>query len=857
VGGVRDVRGSRHVSASGSTLACNRIPDGSLLWTTTIAGTFGYDIHITARGDIFTVVDSTAIVVFDGLTGVQLASFTIASLGFWPSKFADRVVGGVDYVALCGLVGAVLKNSGGGWQLTWTAGGQFRSHFLAMGPEYIYRAVNLTSIDVSFQRHKWDESGIQAGVQTSAAASLLPNVKPLHYDEDSDSVIALTHTTINVFDADLSSSLASATPPAQLTNLGQLLCERMKSGDGEVGFRAAAAGASFYFYRISDLALLRTVTATADWDGYGSQTLSVAMIPDWGAAFVNYDTGRYWFMPRLARAQVPLADILTAECTLAGLACDATAITASVRGYAAREAMAPRAIIEDLMRTQFFDMTQIGGVLTFIPRASTPVRTITYADMGMRADATAENVEIVREEFADINDLPASVQISAPVVTADYRTGSQIVSRPEGLDGTTAPLHYSTALVMSDDEAAQAADILFNEMRDAMAVYRTALGSKYLELAPGDVVTLPLDAARSTPAVVTRIEGGTVLEIEARRRSIVYTSDAVGQPTPGNGGGSLIGVAPLQFVPIDTHLLRSGDDSDSFYAGVARADLGAFMAATVYRSTDGGGSYSSWAAFAAETMRGFALAALPDRPHPEAWDRASSLTIGVTTAFTAPDSVSEETLLGDESLNAFAVKSGDDWEIIRAASVVDNGDGTWTLSTLLRGRKGTEFAMAGHAAADAVIALDTTTIDRPPLGDRGLERHYAAIGVGGAFDTTHAVAFTNTGRGLRPWAPTALAAARDGSGNITYTWLRRDRVGQQWPEHGPEDPPMSEASESYTVNIYDGAAIVRAIAASTETASYTAAEQTTDFGSAQAAVKTGILQVSAVYGDGIEHIHTI
>jgi hypothetical protein len=57
---------------------------------------------------------------------------------------------------------------------------------------------------------------------------------------------------------------------------------------------------------------------------------------------------------------------------------------------------------------------------------------------------------------------------------------------------------------------------------------------------------------------------------------------------------------------------------------------------------------------------------------------------------TAPDSVSEEVLLASETSNGFAVwnASVGDWEYIRAASVVDNMDGTWTLSTLLRGLKG-------------------------------------------------------------------------------------------------------------------------------------------------------------------------
>jgi hypothetical protein len=43
-----------------------------------------------------------------------------------------------------------------------------------------------------------------------------------------------------------------------------------------------------------------------------------------------------------------------------------------------------------------------------------------------------------------------------------------------------------------------------------------------------------------------------------------------------------------------------------------------------------------------------------------------------------------------------------------------------------------------------------------------------------------------------------------GTGDWILTWNRRDRLGQAWPESGAETPPMSEATEAYKVNIYDG-----------------------------------------------------
>ena len=62
--------------------------------------------------------------------------------------------------------------------------------------------------------------------------------------------------------------------------------------------------------------------------------------------------------------------------------------------------------------------------------------------------------------------------------------------------------------------------------------------------------------------------------------------------------------------------------------------------------------------------------------------------------------------------------------------------------------------------------------------------------------------------------------------------------------------PLSEESELYEVDILDGSTVVRTIKISSPTASYSAADQTTDFGSAQSSIDVKIYQLSAVVGRG-------
>ncbi|MET0155564.1 MAG: hypothetical protein ABW189_05615 [Rickettsiales bacterium] len=75
-----------------------------------------------------------------------------------------------------------------------------------------------------------------------------------------------------------------------------------------------------------------------------------------------------------------------------------------------------------------------------------------------------------------------------------------------------------------------------------------------------------------------------------------------------------------------------------------------------------------------------------------------------------------------------------------------------------------------------------------------------------------------------------LAGERDGSGNLTITWIRRTRIGGEWADGA--DAPLSEETEAYEIDIMDGA------------------DQTADFGSPQASVDVVVYQLSALVGRG-------
>jgi hypothetical protein len=199
--------------------------------------------------------------------------------------------------------------------------------------------------------------------------------------------------------------------------------------------------------------------------------------------------------------------------------------------------------------------------------------------------------------------------------------------------------------------------------------------------------------------------------------------------------------------------------------------------------------------------------------------------------------------------NAFIVGS----EIIQAQNVVDNGDGTYTLSNLFRGRRGTEWACGTHAANESFV-MPATGAQRVQnsLGVLGQTVYYKGVTVGQDPSAVASQSFAISGADLKPYAPCQIGGTADGSGNITITWLRRTRIGGEadWAD-GVADVPLSEDSEAYDVDVLNGGTVVRTFTnLPSATCYYSAAQQTADFGSVQSSVTVNVYQKSAQVGRG-------
>jgi len=160
------------------------------------------------------------------------------------------------------------------------------------------------------------------------------------------------------------------------------------------------------------------------------------------------------------------------------------------------------------------------------------------------------------------------------------------------------------------------------------------------------------------------------------------------------------------------------------------------------------------------------------------------------------------------------------------ALVYDPGDPGATLSpdqfARLRGRRGTEWAMADHAAGERFVLVDADTLLAwaLPASAIGSIVRISASGVGDTSPAEASLVFQ--ARALRPPAPVAISATVQPDGSVLVGWTRRSRAGWAWLDD--IDAPLGEESERYRLTATRDGGTPISIDTTTPAATVTAAD---------------------------------
>jgi hypothetical protein len=451
------------LDASGNTLAyCNTAGDNltiqSLISGTAIASTaLGYTaigVHASSRGDVL-VFDASSVYVYDGATGVLKQTIGAHSSSGLLFCAPDEIsISGTTYAIFWSdFNGQCLANNGSGWSLLWNQYQGFSlttADSLSVGPDYIY----YVSTAGELRRIAWSTTGLGAAL-SQTIPGLSGVVLAAHYDDESDSLIILgTDGQIFVTTPDVSTVLRSITSGTWGTNfdINSRRSAHLKSGSDRIAFYFEHDDDTIYEYRVSDLSLIseNPISLWGRMTTYGPLATSLA-VSSAGAVIVGGASGdtEILFLPRASRGAEPLADIITAECRLAGLAVDTSALSTDVFGYGVRDGSPPRGVIEDLQRVNFVDWAQIDGVTRPSSRARPrSFRTSVDDDVGVAPQRGTRHC-FDHRGIPSALDMPEQVIITYPSYDAVYRIGAQAGTtkedqkfndEPSQADETGAPI---------------------------------------------------------------------------------------------------------------------------------------------------------------------------------------------------------------------------------------------------------------------------------------------------------------------------------------------------------------------------------------------------------------------------------
>jgi hypothetical protein len=561
----------------------------------------------------------------------------------------------------------------------------------------------------------------------------------------------------------------------------------------------------------------------------------------WGDA-ANYTQG-HWLNGRLGAVQ--LADLVAALCADAGFsAYDVSNLSGLVAGFAVTATMSPRDAIAPLALACFFDGVESEGIIRFIMRGQPGAFPLAEDDMALPDGEPSSGFSFER---AQETDLPVASRIAYIDADADYR---QAVAEARRLAGSSERVASSSLPLVLDQ--AQAIGIGQRLLMDAWVMRETAvfaLAPSKLALDPADEVLL--DAGGRT----RRLRIAEIRDAGSRQMQAVATDPSIyeaivgPQRLPGGTQGLTFSGRALA-VFLDLPLLTGNETPWAPHAAaVARPWPGSVL---VLRSA-GDANYALDTALALPATIGATTADFHAGPAWR-WDETGALQIRLTNGTLA--SLDDLSVLG--GANAIAIQNADgDWEVLQFAAATLTAPNQWTLAHLLRGQAGTEAAMRPAIAAGArVVLLDGA------LKQLGLEQSEYALpfnylwgpqGKPISDPAYQGAAMQFKGVGLRPLSPVQLRAAFTANGNLSLSWIRRDRdpASDSWDQ---VEIPMSESSESYDIEILDVSSnVIRTISAvSSPSLTYIAADIASDFPSGlPSPFRFIVYQLSSTVGRGV------
>lgn len=523
------------------------------------------------------------------------------------------------------------------------------------------------------------------------------------------------------------------------------------------------------------------------------------------------------------------------------------AVTKPVRSLVWSQVSPARQPTEWLMSAFLYEIVVSDKIYTRV-RGAASVATIPYQDLG--ATEGGDMPEPLPLRQSNELELPARIAVTYANVSNDYQTDTQPSDRLiSAVDDTVQEVTFA-GLGMTPSEAKALADTMLLDRAASVVSTNIAILGDYCRLESTDPVTLT-DADGNTfrMRLVKKTDSYPIQAFEAVLDDTSVLSSQGITDTDYESSTIVLGMVRTLMKLLDIPILQDVDDNAGFYVA-AKGDGEGWPGAVVFDSPDGI-TYSRAVDVTESAVFGFCTTTLGDWTGPRVFDEINSVTVDVGEG--TLESTTRAAILSSLETNAMLIGN----ELIQFRTATLSAPGVYVLTGLLRGGRGTEWAMVDHASDERCVLIRREGLRRIVLenNELGLDRYYKGVTLNSSTSAANAQLFRNTGVGLKPFSPFDPRITRDGSNNATLTWQRRSRRTVRTTGPLGISVPLGEEVELYEIDIYSNGTyttVVDTLTATTTSVEYTAAEQTAAGLTPGNTIYAEVFQMSQVVGRGIE-----
>jgi hypothetical protein len=529
---------------------------------------------------------------------------------------------------------------------------------------------------------------------------------------------------------------------------------------------------------------------------------------------------------------------------------DVSGVTGDFRGLVAEEPIDSRVLLQIIMQVFGVRYREVGGMMVFYMGSSPDVVDIPAGDLACYASGDDPPPRLI--EFVDppSSDLPSRVEVEFSNVENGLQQGSARETLHALQGNTQKVLRIRTPLSLTEAEALAFGRREMMTRHASRQSRSTAIPPQYLHISEGDVWTTTIDGnqlvsiANSVEYGANRLVRLTGTQLQAQVAGI-DPADIATEGEAGDGGGIVLPLS-LSLALVDSAPLTDADASSQglYFACPDYADQEDFIGGQVLHELPGSSEYTPAADVPATVPHGTVWAVgahASETALPGYWDRASEIIMQPSGAY-VPASSTEGAVVGGAN-RAFYGN-----ELIAWVDTEDLGDGTYKLTTLLRGLRGTEWAISepGFDFRHFIPIDGLTFVDLPSSAALQL-MGFKAVGVHWDEADVPNINHIPRFRSATPFQVYNVRGTRASDGSLTVTWERQTRAVHPIYSAGPS--PLLEASQSYEIDVDDSGPVSLGSpysAGSTRTWVYSAAAQTADGFTPGDPVELSIYQIGSL-----------